>query len=121
MSYNVRVLPQVRDWMEHVLEEPQRIAVLARLALLEDEGPALGTPYVGKIKGSIHDPQMKAIRCSSGGRHLRVLFMFDPHRRAILLYGGDKTGQFTTWYRTAIREADSAYTEYLKHHTEEDE
>ena len=35
-------------------------------------------------------------------KHFRVLFVFDPRREAILLTGGDKSGQWATWYVTAI-------------------
>lgn len=35
---------------------------------------------------------MKELRGKVEGRHLRVLYAFDPARVAILLIGGDKTG-----------------------------
>lgn len=53
-----------------------------------------------RITGSRHH-NMKELRASEGGA-LRVLFMFDPRRQAILLLGGDKTGAWTTWYEWAI-------------------
>jgi len=34
------------------------------------------------------------------------LFAFDPRRTAYLMLGGDKTGQWTKWYRTAIPQAE---------------
>jgi hypothetical protein len=36
---------------------------------------------------------MKELICSSAG-DLRILFIFDPRRVAILLLGGDKTGHW---------------------------
>ena len=48
---------------------------------------------------------MKELRVSKDGA-LRVLFIFDPLRRAVFLLGGDKTGQWTQWYRSAIPIAD---------------
>lgn len=80
--------------------------------MLGQQGPALKRPTVGEIKSSRHAPQMKELRVSKGG-DLRVLFVFDPRRTAILLLGGDKTGQWEEWYRTAIPEADRLYDEYL--------
>lgn len=44
---------------------------------------------------------------------LRVLFVFDPLRRAVFLLGGDKTGRWTEWYRTAVPIADDLFDEYL--------
>jgi len=43
-----------------------------------------------------------------------VLFIFDPRREAILLLGGDKSGQWSKWYATAIPEAEQLYEDYLK-------
>jgi hypothetical protein len=42
-----------------------------------------------------------------------VLFVFDPRREAILLTGGDKSGQSATRYVTAIPLAEQLYDKYL--------
>jgi hypothetical protein len=42
-----------------------------------------------------------------------VLFAFDPRRRAILLVGGNKTGD-KRWYEEQIRIADARYRRHLK-------
>jgi len=55
---------------------------------------------------------MKELICEEGGS-LRVLFIFDPRRTAILLLGGDKTGHWDQWYETAIPAADQLYEVYL--------
>ena len=39
---------------------------------------------------------------------------------AILLTGGDKTGQWTTWYERAIPHAEELYSVYLKERAEEE-
>ena len=39
--------------------------------------------------------------------------MFDPRRQAILLLGGDKSGQWERWYVQAIPRAEELYEEYL--------
>ena len=54
---------------------------------------------------------MKELRPRGG--NLRILFAFDPHRMAILLIGGDKTGQWNTWYERMIPIADDLYDEHL--------
>ena len=56
---------------------------------------------------------MKELRISAGGRRLRVLFAFDPRGTAILLFGGDKTGQWAGWYADAVAMADELYETYL--------
>jgi len=98
-------------WFE-TLTEDQQDAVTARVELLEGAGPALGRPTVDTIVGSRH-PNMKELRVSKGGA-IRILFAFDPQRHAVLLVGGDKTGQWTSWYETAIPVADNLFDESLR-------
>ena len=45
---------------------------------------------------------------------IRILFVFDPWRSAILLTSGDKTGQWNAWYERAIPHAEELYAVYLK-------
>jgi hypothetical protein len=54
---------------------------------------------------------MKELR-STGG-HVRILFAFDPARQAILLLGGDKTGNWKGWYQENIPQADELYDKHL--------
>ncbi len=42
-----------------------------------------------------------------------MLFIFDPRREAILLLGGDKSGQWAKWYAAAIPQAERLYEDYL--------
>lgn len=39
---------------------------------------------------------------SAGRSEIRILLVFDPWRSVILLVAGDKAGQWTKWYKTAI-------------------
>jgi hypothetical protein len=52
---------------------------------------------------------------------VRILFAFDPRRSAILLTGGDKSGNWQGWYRRAIPHAEQLYEEYLKERAETEE
>ena len=45
---------------------------------------------------------------------MRLLFVFDPQRRAVCLVGGDKSGKWSEWYKTAIPQAEEAYGEHLR-------
>lgn len=47
------------------------------------------------------------------GRPVCVLYAFDPRRSAILLIGGDKTGQ-GRWYEEYVPIADALYDEHLE-------
>jgi hypothetical protein len=56
---------------------------------------------------------MKELRTQHFGRPYRTLFAFDPRRVAILLIGGDKTGN-DRWYEEFVPKADRIYAEHLK-------
>lgn len=56
---------------------------------------------------------MRELRIQHGGRPFRVLYAFDPRRAAILLLGGDKTGN-DLWYDENVPRADALYEEYLR-------
>ena len=55
---------------------------------------------------------MRELRAQVGVRPLRVFYVFGPRRAAILLIGGDKTGQ-DDFYARLIPLADRLYDEHL--------
>ena len=55
---------------------------------------------------------MARLRVQSFGKPLRGFYAFDPRRTAILLIGGDKTGN-DRFYETMIPVADRLYDDYL--------
>lgn len=58
---------------------------------------------------------MKELRPGSSGRtELRILFAFDPARKAILLIAGDKAGNWKRWYTRNIPRADDLFDEHLR-------
>lgn len=113
--WEIEETEEVATWLAQ-LTDTQRDAVLARVSHVLERGPGTGRPYVDRVKGSRFH-QMKELRIASGG-HLRVLFIFDPHRRCVLLLGGDKSvdGQWNDWYRSAIPRADDLYDQHLRRH-----
>jgi hypothetical protein len=107
---------QVRDWL-HALrarDPVTRRLVAQAIDQLLDEGPQLGRPLVDRITGSrLHN--LKELRPGSGGHsEVRILFIFDPVRNAVLLVAGDKSGKWTQWYRAAIPAAEALYEQYMK-------
>lgn len=108
----MRVTDTWRAWFD-VLDPASQLLVIDAVDRLADVGPALGRPLVDRISGSIvHN--MKELRPGSVGRsELRVLFVFDPWRSAILLTAGDKASNWNAWYHEAIPEAERLYNEYL--------
>ena len=55
---------------------------------------------------------MRELRIQHQGRPYRVLYAFDPQRNAVLLIGGDKTGN-EQWYETLVPMADRLYERQL--------
>ncbi|GAA4223207.1 hypothetical protein FHR32_001889 [Streptosporangium album] len=83
------------------------------ILILERNGPAEGRPLVDTVTGS-KISNMKELRPGSAGRsEIRILFVFDPWRAAILLVAGDKAGNWERWYREAIPRAERLYEIYL--------
>ncbi|WP_280256641.1 type II toxin-antitoxin system RelE/ParE family toxin [Nocardia wallacei] len=115
MSYRLEMVDEVRDWLHRLRRVDRSSALLVgqAIAALLEEGPALGRPLVDRIKGSsLHN--LKELRPgSAGASEVRVLFVFDPKRKVVLLVAGDKAGNWSGWYRTAIREAEQRYEQYL--------
>ena len=56
---------------------------------------------------------MRELRTWAGGHSLRWLYMFDPKRTAILLIGGDKTGN-DRWYEENVPWVDKLYDDHLE-------
>lgn len=108
--WEVEFTNEFDQWWE-TQSKAQQEALDAAIPVLQERGPALGEPLVKRIKNSRHK-NMKELRVSKGGV-LRALFAFDPRRIAILLLGGDKEGQWKTWYEWAVPEADRLYDEHL--------
>jgi hypothetical protein len=94
------------------LTEQEQIDLVASVELLEQFGPQLPRPHADTIKGSKHS-NMKELRTQSQGRPLRTFYAFDPRRSAILLIGGDKTGD-NRFYEKMIPLADRLYDDHLK-------
>jgi hypothetical protein len=80
---------------------------------LERNGAAEGRPLVDSVTSS-KISNMKELRPGSAGRsEIRLLFVFDPWRAAILLVAGDRAGNWERWYREAIPRAERLYEIYL--------
>ena len=64
------------------------------------------------LNGS-RDGDMRELRTQHSGRPIRTLYAFDPRRSALLLIGGDKTGD-NRWYEINVPLADRLYDEHLE-------
>lgn len=114
-DWDILLVEEVAEWFNDLTKNDPGTADLVEDAIdrLAAVGPTLGRPLVDRIKGSRHH-NMKELRPgSTGTSEVRILFAFDPARRAILLVAGDKTGQWQRWYDSAIPLADDRYDAHL--------
>lgn len=113
--WEIELVGQVEEWYLDLAQSNPETAALVEQAIdrLAEAGPMLGRPLADRIKGSTHH-NMKELRpASTGASEVRILFVFDPQRAAILLVAGDKAGQWSRWYEQAIPVADRRYDEHL--------
>jgi hypothetical protein len=111
MKWDVEYTDEFEEWWESLSESEQE-DISASVQLLEERGPNLGFPHSSGISGSKHS-HMRELRTQHNGKPYRTLYAFDPRRNAILLIGGNKTGD-NRWYETHIVIADRVYDEHLQ-------
>ena len=96
------------------LNESLQDELFAHAKLLANYGPHLGRPTIDTLKGSSYF-NMKEMRFSWQKEVWRVAFAFDPHRQAILLFGGNKCGvNQSRFYKRLIDVAEHRYQEHLQ-------
>lgn len=111
MAWEVEYTDEFGEWFA-ALDDRMARAVSAAVDLLVRRGPHLTFPYSTAIETSRY-AHMRELRRQHDGRPLRVLYAFDPRRTAILLLGGDKTGN-DRWYEVQVPIADQLYAEHLE-------
>lgn len=109
MNYEVIGTDEFKHWFE-CLDEGDMDAVAFCVDLLEERGVSLGYPHSSALKGT--DYPLRELRVQSKGKPLRVIYPFDPKRQAVLILGGDKTGN-PKFYDEHIPIAEKIWREYL--------
>lgn len=117
IGWEVEFTDEFGEWWD-CLDEDEQESVHTSVKLLETLGPGLPFPHSSDIRKSKHG-NMRELRVQHSGRPFRVLYAFDPRRCAILLIGGDKTGN-NRFYEEYIPIADRLYDEHLKTLRKED-
>jgi len=108
--WNVEYTNEFEEWWD-TLKENEQIDISATVGLLEARGPNLGFPYSSGINGSTYT-HMRELRIQHAGQPYRALYAFDPRRTAILLIGGNKTGD-DRWYEKYVPIADDLYKQHI--------
>jgi hypothetical protein len=122
VRWEILLLEPVNDWFLALCKDDPPTADKIEEALdeLAACGPQLGRPLVDRIHTSkIHN--LKELRPRvPGTAEVRLLFVLDPDREAIVLVAGNKAGRWRTWYATAIPLAEERYEAYRRDSREEE-
>jgi hypothetical protein len=110
MACEVEFTDEFGAWWDGLTVGEQE-SVRAYVRLLVEFGVALKHPYCSGVTGSKHS-HMRELRVQHQGRPYRVLYAFDPRRTALLLIGGDKTGN-DRWYEVVVPIADRIYDTHI--------
>lgn len=116
MTWDVEYTDDFGLWWD-TLDVEEQNAIDVAVGLLEEKGPGLPFPLSSGIQKSRHG-HMRELRIQHRGKPYRILYAFDPRRVAILLIGGQKTGD-DRWYEKFVPRADKLYDEHLREIREE--
>ena len=119
--WEIVLVEPVEGWFLHLCEADPHTAnrVMEAIDHLAQAGPGLGRPLVDRVHHS-HLSNLKELRPGSAGRsEIRLLFVFDAERQAVILVAGDKTGQWNAWYQENIPIAEARYERYVSDRNEE--
>ena len=111
MAWRVEFSDEFGEWWNSLTAAEQK-SVDFTVRLLQALGPALKMPHSSGVATSRH-AHMRELRIQHEGRPYRVLYAFDPRRAAMLLIGGDKTGN-DRWYEEYVPLADAIYDRHLR-------
>lgn len=103
----VLLTDEFAGWLRD-LDDDERNAVHRLIKLVELSGTSLGFPYSSAIKGSKF--ALRELR--KKGQPLRLIYAFDPKRQAVMLIGGDKTGD-DRFYKTIVPRAEKLWEAHL--------
>jgi hypothetical protein len=111
VAWEVEFSAEFGGWWDGLSAAEQK-SVDFSVSLLQQVGPTLRMPHSSGIEMSGHR-HMRELRIQHEGRPYRVLYAFDPRRVALLLIGGDKTGN-NRWYEEYVPIADAIYDQHLR-------
>jgi hypothetical protein len=105
------------EWFDS-LAEAEQDDVAFSVGLVREYGVTLGHPHSSAIKGAKH--ALRELRCQSSGRPLRIFYAYNPVRDAVMILGGDKTGD-DRFYERNVAKAEKIWEQYLNEKAWEDE
>ena len=112
-AWIIKQTEEFQEWFDEADDLLQE-DIVEHVEVLKQFGPHLGRPYVDTLKGSKLN-NLKELRFNSGDKVIRVFFIFDPERSAVLLIGGNKAGSGNkNFYKVMIALSEKIYCKQLK-------
>lgn len=111
MAWEVEFSDEFGQWWD-LLTAAEQKSVDFTVSLLQEAGPMLRMPHSSGVESSRYS-HMRELRIQHEGRPYRVLYAFDRRRIAVLLIGGDKTGN-DRWCEEYVQRADAIYDRHLR-------
>lgn len=108
--WDIEYTDEFGDWWDG-LDDSEQDSVTSVVRLLEKDGPLLPFPFSSDVRGTKRY-RMRELRIQHHGRPYRILYAFDPRRSALLILGGDKTGN-ARWYEQNVPRAEKIFQQYL--------
>lgn len=115
MAWDIVYIEPFTEWFL-AQDDALREEIAKHIVLLQEFGPTLGRPHVDTLYDS-KLTNLKELRVQFRGQPIRILFVFDPKRKAVLLLGGNKKGD-DRWYKRNIPLAEKRYAMYLEQQEE---
>jgi len=101
---------EFRKWM-HSNNKVVQIKLIMVIGILRQHGVTTPFPYSSRLFGTQYN--FRELRAEVNDRAYRMIYTFDPKRNAVMLLGGDKTGE-KRWYEKSIAKAEKLYEKYLE-------
>lgn len=110
-NHKIVLTDEFVKWWSGLSKSDQK-SVAAKVEVLEEHGTDLGYPHTSKIRGSRHS-RMRELRVQSSGKPIRILYVFDTRRNAVLLVGKHKNND-KRFYDKLVQQADKLYDDYVE-------
>jgi hypothetical protein len=107
MPTEVVTTDEFAEWYES-LSDGEQEAAAHLVGLVELFGVSLRFPVSSAIEGSKYP--LRELR--KKGQPIRIIYAFDPKRQAVMIIGGDKTGD-DRFYEVMVSKAEAIWQQYL--------
>ena len=110
MMWEVAFTHEFNEWW-NTLTVQEREALRSKVSRLALYGRNLTSPHSKQFNGTRNE--LYELRAYNQGRPLRAVYAFDPRNTAIVLVGGDKTGD-RDFYKRYLPIADDLYDAHVE-------